>query len=408
MLEQGLDGVAAEFAGRADDERGLGGGLGWGLGHGRAPLLSRTLSARRHIRNCGNVWIRYTFSYDLADWDLYPAFLAVIDAGSLSGAARALKLTQPTIGRQIETLERSLGEVVLFTRSPGGLRPTDAALALKPHAEAMASAAEALLRTASGEADQMRGVVRVTASTCMGAESAAHPDRLPRGASRSDDRTRALQPAGGPASARRPDIAVRTARTDPVGVLTARRYAQSPSGLLAHRRYLQRHGEPATFADAAHSSIGFDRNLDLVDAVKALDLPLRRETFAFRSDSDHAQLAALRAGFGVGACQHGIARRDPNLVPVLEGEFRFDLEVWVAMHEDLKAIKRMRLMFDWLYEGVRAYVAGIADRLGRTAGNRRLRDRFVREHLAEHSATRFATHAAGMPTRCRTASRASA
>ena len=288
------------------------------------------------------------------DWDLYRAFLAVIDAGSLS--ARALKLTQPTIGRQIETLERSLGEVVLFTRSPGGLRPTDAALALKPHAGAMASAAEALLRTASGEADQMRGVVRVTASNVMGAEvlppiltgfHEAHPEVTIELvlSDRNEDLLR-----------RDSDIAVRTARPTQ-SALTARRAGDVGIGLYAHRRYLQRHGEPATFADAAHSSIGFDRNLDLVDAVKALDLPLRRETFAFRSDSDHAQLAALRAGFGVGACQHGIARRDPDLVPVLTHAFRFDLEVWVAMHEDLKAIKRMRLMFDWLYEGVRAYVA---------------------------------------------------
>src|SRR5579864_2481798 len=104
------------------------------------------------------------------DWDLYRAFLAVLDAGSLSGAARQLGLTQPTIGRQIEALEAALGEAALFTRSPGGLRPTEAALALRPHAEAMASAAEALLRTASGDADRPRGVVRVTASHVVGAE----------------------------------------------------------------------------------------------------------------------------------------------------------------------------------------------------------------------------------------------
>jgi DNA-binding transcriptional LysR family regulator len=52
--------------------------------------------------------------------------------------------------------------------------------------------------------------------------------------------------------------------------------------------------------------------------------------FALRSDSDVAQMAALRAGFGVGACQYGIARRDPNLVPVLVDSFRFDLECWVG------------------------------------------------------------------------------
>ncbi|HEX7761333.1 MAG TPA: LysR family transcriptional regulator, partial [Caulobacteraceae bacterium] len=58
------------------------------------------------------------------DWDLYRTFLAVVDAGSLSGAARALGIAQPTVGRHIESLEAALGGDPLFTRSPGGLRPT--------------------------------------------------------------------------------------------------------------------------------------------------------------------------------------------------------------------------------------------------------------------------------------------
>src|SRR5262245_5891933 len=96
-------------------------------------------------------------------WELYRSFLAVTRERSLSGAARALGLTQPTIGRHIDALEQALG-VSLFTRSQSGLRPSAGAEALVTHAEAMASAAEALQRTASGEAQEERGVVRVTAS----------------------------------------------------------------------------------------------------------------------------------------------------------------------------------------------------------------------------------------------------
>jgi DNA-binding transcriptional LysR family regulator len=84
---------------------------------------------------------------------------------------------------------------------------------------------------------------------------------------------------------------------------------------------------------------------------------LTRERFSFRSDNDLAQLAALRAGFGVGACQAPLARRDPDLLPVLEDAFDHRLEVWVAMHEDLKASRRMRLMFDALAEGLSVYLA---------------------------------------------------
>src|ERR1700759_2804223 len=104
------------------------------------------------------------------DWDHYRSFLAVAETGSLSGAARALALTQPTVGRHIEALEAALGGRALFTRSPGGLLPTEAALALKPHAETMAMAAEALVRAAPGEGEAEGGVVRITASHMIGAE----------------------------------------------------------------------------------------------------------------------------------------------------------------------------------------------------------------------------------------------
>jgi len=288
------------------------------------------------------------------DWDLYRAFLAVLDTGSLSGAARALGLTQPTVGRQIEALEASLG-AVLFTRSPGGLRATEAALALQPHAQAMASAAEALLRTASGEADQARGVVRVTASHIVGAEilppiltrfHEAHPEVIIE-LDLSDRQEDLLR--------READIAVRMARPTQ-GALTARRVGVAPVGLFAHRRYLERYGAPARL-EPGLAGIGFDRNVQMLAALRDVQLPLTREHFAFRSDSDLAQLAALRAGFGIGGCQYGIARRDPDLIPVLTDAFRFDLEVWVAMHEDLKSSLRMRLMFDALVDGMAEYVA---------------------------------------------------
>ena len=288
------------------------------------------------------------------DWDLYRAFLAVLETGSLSGAARGLGLTQPTVGRQIEALEGSLG-AVLFTRSPGGLRATEAALALQPHAEAMASAAEALLRTASGEADQVRGVVRVTASHIVGAEvlppiltrfHEAHPE-VTIELDLSDRQENLLR--------RDADIAVRMARPTQAA-LTARRIGAVRVGLFAHRRYLERHGVP-TRLEPGLAGIGFDRNVEMLSALSDLQLPLSREFFALRTDSDLAQLAALRAGFGVGGCQYGIARRDPDLVPVLSDAFRLDMEVWVAMHEDLKSSVRMRLMFDALVEGMADYVA---------------------------------------------------
>ncbi len=289
------------------------------------------------------------------DWDLYRSFLAVLQAGSLSAAARDLGIAQPTVGRHIETLELALGGDPLFTRSPGGLRPTEAALALQPHAQAMAAAAEALIRTASGAAEAARGTVRITASDVVGGEvlpailtdfHEQHPDVIIELAlsNRPEDLLR-----------READIAVRMVRPTQDALL-AKRIGTVDVGLFAHRRYLQQHGEPRTLDEPGHVAVGFDRDPSIARAVRAMNLPLTRDFFAFRSDSDLAQLAVLRAGYGISGCMYGIARRDPNLVNVLK-EVGFEMEMWVVMHEDLKASRRMRLMFDHLVEQLTAYAA---------------------------------------------------
>jgi len=103
------------------------------------------------------------------NWEVCRSFLAVLREGNLSRAARALRLTQPTIGRHIDEIERALG-VSLFMRSPQGLSPTDAAFDLRPHVEAMAAAADALVRAASGSAESVQGTVRITAPELFGVE----------------------------------------------------------------------------------------------------------------------------------------------------------------------------------------------------------------------------------------------
>ncbi|MFZ0267994.1 LysR family transcriptional regulator [Caulobacter sp.] len=289
------------------------------------------------------------------DWSLYRAFLAVMTEGSLSAAARALGLTQPTLGRQVAELERGLG-VALFTRSPQGLKPTDAALDLAPHAQAMAGAASALVRAASGAGDTARGVVRLTASEIIGAEvlppiladfRPKHPGVAVE-LSLDNQQQDLLRGAA--------DIAVRMVRPTQ-DALVARRLADTHLGLYAHRRYVEAEGAPATVPDLkGHAVVGFDRETPFLRGLMQR-LPLSRDDFAIRTDSDLAQLAAIRAGCGVGFIQHGLARRDPELIPICPGQIGFDLPVWLVMHEDLRATLRMRAMFDHLAEGLSAFLA---------------------------------------------------
>jgi DNA-binding transcriptional LysR family regulator len=288
-------------------------------------------------------------------WELYRSFLAVVRERSLSGAARSLALTQPTLGRHVAALEEALG-VSLFTRSPAGLQPTPGALALVPHVEAMANAASALARTASGEAEEERGSVRVTASEMIGAEVlpaclAAFRERHPQIAlelvlsNRSEDLLR-----------READIAVRMVKPTQ-GALTARKLGNLHLGLHAHPRYLAAHGMPQSLAELrAHSLIGFDKQPSVQRLPKLGGVPLTRELFAFRCDSDLGQYAALRAGFGIGLCQIALARRD-GLVALLPEVVRLEMGVWMVMHRDLKSSRRIRLLFEHLAVHLRAHIA---------------------------------------------------
>jgi DNA-binding transcriptional LysR family regulator len=288
-------------------------------------------------------------------WELYRSFLAVARHGSLSGAARALRLTQPTLGRHVDQLEQALGTPI-FTRSPQGLIPTDTALALVPIAEAMESAAEAIVRAASGTADEVGGVVRITAGEIVGAEVlpailASCAERHPRIAfelhlsNRTEDLLR-----------RDADIAVRMVRPTQAG-LVARLLGEAVLGLYAHRRYLKGARRPETMDDVAGLRlIGFDRDPPPMRVFVEGELRLSREMFSLRADNDLAQLAALRAGYGIGACHVGIARRDRDLVRLLPDTFAVPLPVWLVMHEDLRANNRVRLVFDHLAGGLRDYL----------------------------------------------------
>jgi len=289
-------------------------------------------------------------------WELYRTFLAVLREGSLSGAARRLRLTQPTVGRQVAALEAALG-IALFTRSPGGLAPTPAALDLAPEAEAMAAAAEALRRAASGEAAEERGTVRLTASEIMGAE--VLPPMLARFRARhpSIALELVLSNRNEDLLRREADLALRMARPRQAA-LVARRIGTVGIGLYAHRRHVEAFGLPRSLDELRrHPLIGFDRDDSSWRSLGDSVLPVTRDIFAFRTDSDLAQLAALRAGLGIGGCQHGIARREPDLVPVLPRAVSFSLEMWLALHEDLRASRRVRLLFDHLAAELAEYGA---------------------------------------------------
>jgi DNA-binding transcriptional LysR family regulator len=290
-------------------------------------------------------------------WDLYRSFLAVLQTSSLSGAARQLGLTQPTLARHVSELEEAL-RLELFVRSPRGLSPTDAALALRPHAEALSSAAGALVRAASGIGDVVAGTVRVTASEVISAE--VLPPIL--AALREEHPALEIELVASNTVQnllrRDADIAVRTGPSEQEA-LVVKRLGTMTLGLHAHRRYLDRWGVPRRMEDLHdHSVIGFDRITPAIRRLLAEVPGFERVRYALRVDNDLAQLAAIRAGIGLGICQVAIARRDAQLVRVLPTVVDLKIGSWLVMHENLRSTPRCRVVFARLAEGLRGHFAG--------------------------------------------------
>jgi len=186
------------------------------------------------------------------NWALVKSFVAVLDAGSLMGAARQLKAQQPTLSRHIAELEAQLG-VPLFERTGRGVMPTMAALAIADAARHMEEGAGTLLRTLAQRTQATTGSVRITTSQVaasyllppvLAALRQAEPG-IAIELVASNDLTNLLR--------READIAVRLVR--PVqGSLVAKKLADIPIVACAHTSYLRRAGTPRTRLRTAAST----------------------------------------------------------------------------------------------------------------------------------------------------------
>ncbi|WP_037570323.1 LysR family transcriptional regulator [Phaeacidiphilus oryzae] len=93
--------------------------------------------------------------------------LAIAEHGSVTAAAEALRVAQPSVSQQIRGLERELG-VELFARTPTGLVPTVVGRAFLREAEAAVEAARRARATARAGAEELVGELVVAAQMGFG------------------------------------------------------------------------------------------------------------------------------------------------------------------------------------------------------------------------------------------------
>ncbi len=287
------------------------------------------------------------------DWNQVRAFLATAEEGSFSGAARVLKTTQPTIGRQISELEARLG-VTLVERSVRGPSLTQTGHDLLDHVRAMGEAANLISMASVGHSADVSGEVSVTATDLLSARTLPavlaplrekHPAIRVRVVSSNDLQNLQQRDA---------DIAIRHARPEQPDLI-ARHVGDFKAGFYAASTYLDRVGRPRAPRDIAdHAFLGNPDPKRLLEPMRNLGIPLQQENFVITSDSGVVVWEMLKAGYGVSVLPEALCDPEPDLEKVLPDLPSLQFPVWLVTHRELQTSRRIRIVFDELARGLRA------------------------------------------------------
>ena len=287
------------------------------------------------------------------DWALVRSFLAVLDAGSLTSAARRTGAQQPTLSRHIAELEAQLG-APLFERTGRGVTPTNAALAIVEAARQMQQGAEALARTLAAQRAVTTGTVRITSS--MVAATYLLPPLMARLHAQepgihleliaSNQITNLLR--------RDADIAVRMVRPEQTS-LVARKLGSVGIGAYAHEQYLRRAGTPSHPRElVGHTLIGYANDDVMERGFAALGMPLGRDAFALRTDDQVAYGRLVAEGAGIGFVAHYNTRHWAGVRRILPMLAIPPLPCWLAVHREIRSSKVVRRVYDFLAEALPA------------------------------------------------------
>lgn len=281
------------------------------------------------------------------DWNRARAFLVTAEEGSLSAAARALGMSQPTLGRQVEALEREL-DVLLFDRIGKRLVLTEPGLDLLEHVRAMGDAAGRVSLAASGQSQALEGTVTISVGEMFAAYVLPSILSTLRASEPGIDLEIVATNTASDLLRREADIAIRNFRpTHPE--LVARKVRDMAGHLYAATSYLDRLGRPITLAKLSDADfIGFNRSPAMIDRLRPLGLALTQKNFVLISESQLVQWALIKQGLGVGVMAELIGDAEPLVERVLPELAAIMFPVWLASHRELHTSRRVRVVFDLL------------------------------------------------------------
>lgn len=287
------------------------------------------------------------------DWNRARAFLVTAEEGSLSAAAKALDMTQPTVGRQVAALEAELG-IVLFERTNSGLILTESGADLLVQVKTMADAATNLSLIASGRVDSIEGNVCISATEMMAAFVLppiikALRERWPKiaieviASSDSSDLSR-----------READIAIRNYRPTQQELI-AKRVKNVQGHLYAAKEYIQKLDCPQVPKDLnAAVFIGVDHSNNIIGYLNKFGFQLTSKNFPVLVANHLVQWEMVKQGLGIGFMSTIVGDKETLVERVLPTP-AIEHDTWLVAHRELKTSRRLRVVFDYLVEALSDY-----------------------------------------------------
>ena len=283
------------------------------------------------------------------DWNKARAFLVTAEEGSLSAAARALGMAQPTLGRQVDGLEQELG-VVLFERVGRGLTLTPSGLELLDHVRDMGDAAGRVSLTALGQSQALEGTISISASETYATvllpplvaklrqqEPGIHVEIVV--ANHASDLLR-----------READIAIRNFRpTEPD--LIAKKIGMVDAILYATPQYIEKIGAPTTpYALRNADFVNMDRTGGMLKGLNSLGLGLTEANFPLLTESYLVMWELVKQGAAIGILDAHIGDAEPKVRRVLPDLEPLTFPIWLVSHREVTTSRRIRRVFDFLAE----------------------------------------------------------
>ena len=281
-----------------------------------------------------------------SDWDDLRFFLAVARAGSLSGAAKHLKVNHSTVLRRLGSLEGKLG-VRLYERLPTGYVMTHAGEAFRDRLVGVEQQVEAAQRVISGLDQRLSGTIRITSTdTLIRGLVTPHLAEFRRRHSGIQLQI-VVSNTFLSLTKREADVAVRPSNRPPEN-LVGRRVGQIQTAIYASKAYLDEHGRKKAWTE--YHWVAPDEGLAHLAQARWVKERIPEERIVARVDSLLGMAEAVRHGLGVGPLLCLLGDQEPGLVRLAPPDAEFDTQVWVLTHPDLRHVARIRAITDHLYE----------------------------------------------------------